>query len=127
MATVWVYKSDSGERYYESGALLDLLSDGSLQPDDQVRNSDHQQWIAAKDAARQIRHNQRDADSVRTGVLWALSLVSLIPGLIMLFDPSMGARNPFGGGDLVNYHKLAMGVAFTLCGAIFLAAALRPR
>lgn len=134
MATMWTRKmGDDGElRTYDSATLIEMLADGRMKPTEKVVKTTDQyggddKWIDAKDAVPMINRERRDGESLRLGVLWFLAAVSLLAGLIMLLYPSMGEANPFGGGELINYHKLAMGVTFTLCGAVFASAALAFR
>jgi len=55
----------------------------------------------------------------------ALGVILLAVGLSALFDPSSGGQ--VFGEPVVNLHKLAVGQACTVSGAVFLAAGLRPR
>lgn len=127
MAQIWMVKFGESDQQIGSAVLLDMLADGSLQPSNEVREAGTQNWMPADVAARIVRADWRKGASVRKAALWVVAALCLVPGLIMLLDPSMGDANPFGRGELINYHKLTMGVAFTLSGAIFLAAALTFR
>jgi hypothetical protein len=59
-----------------------------------------------------------------TGCL-ALGLLCTVIGLYLLIDPS--AAKAIVGPSIANLHKLALGQTLTIVGAIFLAAAIRPR
>jgi hypothetical protein len=56
----------------------------------------------------------------------ALGVVALLIGLFFLIDPSSGSPE-YGMPHVANIHKLTLGQTFSIMGAIFLAAGLRPR
>ncbi|MBB3277426.1 MULTISPECIES: hypothetical protein [unclassified Pseudoxanthomonas] len=59
-----------------------------------------------------------------------LGVVFLLIGLYFLIDPTTNSSSPYGSIDLpkvANIHKLTLGQTFSIMGAVFLAAGLRPR
>ena len=56
----------------------------------------------------------------------ALGVLSLLIGLYFLIDPTTGSSSEYGS-QVANIHKLTLGETFSIMGAIFLAAGLRPR
>lgn len=122
MARVWMATIGNAEQQIDSAVLLEALSDGRLQPIDSVREAGSENAISAIDAARTVRADRRVGEDIRLAVLWTLAALCLLPGLILLINPHSGAS--YGGSELISYHKVAMGMVFTLAGVIFAAAAL---
>lgn len=59
-----------------------------------------------------------------------LGVLCLAIGLYFLFNPTTDISSVYGAEDLpkvANIHKLTLGQTFSIIGAIFLAAGLRPR
>ena len=73
-------------------------------------------------------HAGATSASIRETICFIPGLTCSVVGGYFLIVPSEGSAEFLGRSiELVNFHRLYLGQTLTIIGAIFLAAAIRPR
>jgi hypothetical protein len=110
----------------KAGLFSDLCVDCMDKPE---KSSPTSQPVAPPDVASDTtRTDFQEQGSASTCI--TLGVMSLLIGLYFLADPTTASSSAYGSVDMpqiANIHKLTLGETFSIMGAIFLAAGLRPR
>ena len=135
----WYYTSN-GKQYGPAteAEVRFHISSGSITPTDTVKVPGTAEWVSATEAARHFGSATVAAAAAAaldvaptpnpkgsSLTCFVLGIIDTGIGLYFLLNPSVDSGS--ASGQIANIQLLAVGQTFAITGAIFLAAAIRPR
>lgn len=112
--------------------LAYCIRKGQVDPDEMVKGPGLAEWTNLSEVQERILvpydgPAASDPYKGSTATCLLVGLFAIGVGCNYLFIVPGNAGATYGGQMIVNYQRLAIGMASSIVGAIFMAAALRPR